>query len=110
MEIKEKRLCSLRGKYQISNKLNPRLAASGEWCCTPNSRVGIYKAYLLGGFRLPFNAFTREILHRLGVDPNQLNPNTWRLIVSMQVLWREVFDGIVLLPWMSSCTIINPLK
>ena len=49
-------------------------------------------AYLLGGFRLPLNAFDREVLHRLGVGLNQLNPNAWRLIVSMQVLWREAFD------------------
>ena len=54
--------------------------------------------------------FAKEHFHRLGIGPNQLNPNAWRTIVSMQVLWREVFDGIVLLPWMSSCTIINPLK
>ena len=52
----------------------------------------VYKAYLLGGLRLPLNAFDREILYRLGMGINQLNPNAWRLIVSMQILWREVFD------------------
>ena len=92
-EIDEKRLYSLRGKYQIPEELNPRLAIPGEWCYTPNSRVGIYKVYLLRGLRLPLNAFAKEILHRLGIGPNQLSRNAWRIIVSMQVLWREVFDG-----------------
>ena len=55
--------------------------------------IGIYKAYLLGGLRLPLNAFARELLTRLGLGVCQLNPNAWRLIVSMQVLWREVFKG-----------------
>ena len=39
------------------------------------------------------NAFARDILFRLGLGINQLNPNAWRLIIFMQVLWREVFDG-----------------
>jgi len=42
---------------------------------------------------LPLNAFAWEILHRLGIGINQLNPNAWRPIVSMQVLWGEIFDG-----------------
>ena len=33
---------------------------------------------------LPENSF---------IGPNQLNPNAWRTIVSMHVLWREAFDG-----------------
>ena len=65
-----------------------------EWCSHPRFGVGIYEAYLLEGLRLPLSAFAREIIFRLGLGINQLNPNAWRLIVSMQVLWREVFDGI----------------
>ena len=42
---------------------------------------------------MPFNAFAREILSRLGVGVCQLNPNAWMLINSMQILWREVFEG-----------------
>ena len=92
-QIDEKRLYMLRDKYQILDEINPRPAAPGEWCCTSNSPViGIYKAYLLWGLRLPLNAFARELLHKLGIGPNQLNPNGWRTIVVMQILWREAFD------------------
>jgi len=70
-----KKLNSTRDKYQIPDELNPRLAILGEWCCTPNSGVGIYKVYLLGGLRLPLNASARQILHKLGIGLNQLNPN-----------------------------------
>ena len=84
-KIDEKKLGSIKSWYQIPNDLNPRLAVQGEWCFSPCLGVGIYKAYLLGGLRLPLNAFAREILHRLGIGINQLNPNAWSLIVSMQV-------------------------
>jgi len=46
-----------------------------------------------GGLRSPINAFVRKILHRRGIGINQLYLNAWRLIISMQVLWREAFDG-----------------
>ena len=42
---------------------------------------------------MPFNPFAREIISKLGLEINQLNPNAWRLIISKQVLWREIFDG-----------------
>ena len=80
------KLNSLRSWYQIPDNLNPHLAVYGELCCNPHFGVGIYKAYLLGGLRLPLNAFAREILHRLGIGINQLNPNAWRLIISMPIL------------------------
>ena len=83
----------LKTWYQIPDELNPRLAVRGEWCCQPRFGIVIYKAYLLGGLRLPLNSFTRELLTRLGLGVCQFNPNAWRLVVSMQVLWRKVFEG-----------------
>ena len=89
----EKRLTSLRIWYQIPNDLNPRLAIRGEWCCDPRFGIGVYEAYLLGGLRLPLNAFARELLTSLGLGVCQFNPNAWRLVISMQILWRELFEG-----------------
>ena len=89
----EQRLTSLRTWYQIPDDLNPKLAVRGEWCSNPHFGIDIYEAYLLGGRRLPLNAFARELLVRLGLGVCQFNPNAWRLVVFMQVLWREVFGG-----------------
>nr|POE60855.1 hypothetical protein CFP56_39864 [Quercus suber] len=87
----EERLNNLRGWYQIPDEFNPRLPVRGEWCCNPHFGIGVYEAYLLGGLRFPSNSFTRELLVRLGLGVCQFNPNAWRLIISMQILWREVF-------------------
>ena len=92
-KMDEKRLTSLRSWYQILDNLNPKLAVCGEWCCNPCFGIGVYEAYLLGGLRLPLNAFARELLTRLGLGVCQFNPNAWRLVVSMHVLWREMFEG-----------------
>ena len=89
----DRKLVLLKKWYQIPDDLNPRLVVRGEQCCQPRFRIGIYEAYLLGGLRLPLNAFARELLSRLGLGVCQFNPNAWRLVISMQVLWREVFEG-----------------
>ena len=65
----------LKTWYQIPDELNPRLAVRGEWCCQPRFGIGVYKAYLLGGLRLPLNSFARELLSRLGLGVCQFNPN-----------------------------------
>ena len=89
----DRKLDLLKKWYQIPNEFNPRLAVRGEWCCQPHFRIGIYEAYLLKGLRLPLNTFARELLTRVGLGVCQFNPNAWRLVISMQVLWREVFEG-----------------
>ena len=45
----EQILNNLRTWYQIPDKLNPRLAVCGEWCCNPHLGIGVYEAYFLGG-------------------------------------------------------------
>ena len=89
----DRKIDLLKTWYQIPDELNPRLAVRGEWCCQSRFGIGIYEAYLLGGLRLPLNSFARELLSRLGLGVCQFNPNAWRLVVSMHVLWREVFEG-----------------
>ena len=71
----EMRLTAFRSWYQIPDDLNPRLAVHGEWCCNPHFGIDVYEAYLLGGLRLPLNAFARELLTRLGLGVCQFNPN-----------------------------------
>ena len=58
----DRKLVLLKKWYQIPDDLNPRLAVCGEWCCQPRFGIGIYEAYLLGGLRLPLNAFARNYL------------------------------------------------
>ena len=63
----EQRLNNLRTWYQTPDELNPRLAVHGEWCCNPHFGISVYETYFLDGFRLPLNAFARELLVRLGL-------------------------------------------
>ena len=87
------KLNTLIGRYQIPSEFRPRLPEVGEWCCSPSSDFGVYTSYILAGLRFPLNSFCRGLFHRLGIGPNQLNPNGWRTIFVMQVLWHEVLDG-----------------
>ena len=87
------KLKTLVDRYQIPMEFNPRLPMEGEWCYSPSSGLGVYTSYLLTGLRFPLNSFCRGLLPRLGIGPNQLNPNGWGTIVAMQVLWREALKG-----------------
>ena len=89
----EQRLNNLKSWYQIPDEFNSRLPIREEWCCNPHFGIGVYEAYFLGGLRFPLSAFARELLVRLGLGVCQLNPNAWRLVISMQILWKEVFGG-----------------
>ena len=91
--LDELKLKTLVDRYQIPREFKPRLSDEREWCYSPSSGLGVYTSYLLAGLRFPLNSFCRALLHRLGIGRNQLNPNGWRMIVDIQVLWREALEG-----------------
>uniref|UniRef100_A0A2N9HFM4 Uncharacterized protein n=1 Tax=Fagus sylvatica TaxID=28930 RepID=A0A2N9HFM4_FAGSY len=89
----------LRKRYQIPENIEFRLPGKREWATLSNGReVFLYEDNLKANLRLPFRPFERELLlglapsqlHHLGLAPSQLNPNVWRVIIGLQVLWKVV--------------------
>ena len=51
------------------------------------SEVCFYKATFTCGLRLPVHPFIIELLGHFGIAPEQLMPNSWRIVVNCMEIW-----------------------
>ena len=63
-----------------------------------------------GGFKLPLNAFAKELPVRLGLGICQFNPNAWRLVILFKFCRGKYLEGTVLLLWTSSSSVTSSQK
>lgn len=86
-------LNELRWKYRIPNSVELRLIANDALPSRPPpGYVTLYPTMLAIGIRVPFQLPVHDWVSELGVAPAQINPNGYRVILSLIVLWREKFD------------------
>ena len=57
----------------------------------PPSMIAFNKAIMKHGARLPLHYLVRGILAHWGLAPSQLNPNAYKIMAGMHILWRMWF-------------------
>lgn len=86
-------LNELRWKYQIPDFVELRLIGDDEFPShPPPGYVTLYPAMFAIGIRVPFQPHVHDWISEFGVAPAQINPNGYRVIISLFVLWREKFN------------------
>ncbi|KAK1369648.1 hypothetical protein POM88_035740 [Heracleum sosnowskyi] len=80
-------IANYKNMYRIRPPYRLVLAEPGDRSChwRPNA-LCIYKGVLAAGVRFPFHPFIPELLADVGINPCQLPPNAWRLIMCFIVL------------------------
>ena len=58
----------------------------------PYPLVALNKAIMKHGARLPLHPLVRVVLAHFGLSPSQLNPNTYKIMAGMHILWRKLFE------------------
>ena len=59
----------------------------------PSSRVAFNKVIMKHGARLPLHPLVRGVLVNWGLAPSQLNPNAYKIMTGMPILWRRWFES-----------------
>ena len=56
------------------------------------SMVAFNKAIMKHGARLPLHHWVRGVLVHWGLAPSQFNPNAYKIMAGMHILWRLWFE------------------
>ncbi|KAK1352208.1 hypothetical protein POM88_053472 [Heracleum sosnowskyi] len=81
------KIADYKNMYKIRPPYRLVPAGPGDRSChwRPNA-LCIYKGVLAAGVRFPFHPFIPQLLADVGINPCQLPPNAWRLIMCFIVL------------------------
>ena len=87
-------LSRFKNRFQFPDKVRVRLPSEEEWACNFFPReVCFYEAAFLCRLRFLVHPFVMELLGHFGIAPEQLMPNSWRIMVSQMGIWLAVTDG-----------------
>ena len=92
--VTKKRLTSLRAEFQIPSSMTLRAPSMDERPCNAQGdEVSIYMDAIYSGLRLLFHPYFRKVLHAMGLAPIQVNPNVYRYLTALFVLFSKLHIG-----------------
>ena len=92
--VTEKRLISLRKEFQIPDSITLRAPSTDERPCNvQGDEVAVCMDAIYSGLRLPIQPYFRKVLHAMGLAPIQLNPNVYRYLAALFVLFSKLHLG-----------------
>lgn len=94
VSLKRNTLGDLEKRFQFPEGTIVCLPHPNEKACAfAHSEMCFYEASFLCGLCFPIHSFIMELLSRLKIDPGQLVPNTWQIIISCMSIWMFVHEG-----------------
>ena len=92
--IKQTHFNMLREKYQIPINIPMCLPFKCEKCYYRGVKdVEVYEQHLKVGLRFSLNALHCCLLQYLGLAVTQISPNTWKVFLGVEVLYRVMSNG-----------------
>ena len=86
----EKDIEELRKEYHILGDIILRLLGADEVASKlSDGETMIYMEMFRLGFRLPIQPYFARLLVRLGLSHGQLDPNRWRILGYIYIVWAE---------------------
>ena len=87
-------LSRFSNRFQFPERVRVRLSWKKERACHFSlGEVCFYEAAFLSGLRFPIHPFIMELLNHFKIDPGQLMPNSWRIVVSCMEIWLATTKG-----------------